>query len=425
MNDRLQASQGNRGNHLLRFATLARGRMAMTLWIACWVVATTGCKLVELKMPGEPMSREDFVLRSQTREFASIFSATLQHTADEVARVSPDPDVKRRAVLWKIGAISSLRGAALRSTPSLALVDSWAFCLQMSAYLESGSGSNLFQLHQPMAVKTSQGLERRLAGIAKAVLSTSRYDQMEKFVQQYAAAHPIPTLAFERDPVAPLWEEFLGRPLDIVPAGTSSEAMADVADRLQWLGQQVPEEVRWRLSLEAADFERGMMRTGVTLDRLDTALKGIAEAAASSPATVSNAVAELRDGFLPVLDRFEKQWGNTLLTLQKERQTLSETIGIERAAVLKAVDEQRAALVQAVDQQRAAIARDAGVISKSVVEQTLGELRRIVRDVLFYAVLLVALVLGLPFGFGFLLGRASGRGRISAGRAGAREDQTR
>ena len=72
----------------------------------------TGCKLVELKMPGEPLPKDEFALRGQTREFAKVLSATVQHVADSIASQTDDPAIRTHCVQWKIGAVSAIRARA-------------------------------------------------------------------------------------------------------------------------------------------------------------------------------------------------------------------------------------------------------------------------------------------------------------------------
>ncbi len=369
----------------------------------------TGCKLVELKMPGEPMPKADFALRGQTREFANMLSATVQHVADSITRQTGDAAIRTHCAQWKIGAVSTIRTATLRSTPKLALLDAWAFCRQMTQYLDQGGGSRLFGPFQVMAVTNAQALEQRLTQTARTILSASEFSRMDKFLADYVAQFPVQNLSFDREPVVARWEDFEGKLSPIPPAGTSSEALSDFAERLQMLGQQVPDEIRWRLTLEADEMETQLAKTGATLDRLDLALKLIAEAAMASPGTMTNAVQDLRSAFLPVLERFQGQWETTTKTLQTERQALTETLATERTAVLKAVDEQRAAVLKAVAEQRSALMKEAQAITQDVVDRSMKQVHGVVREVLFYAVLALAIVLGLPFLTGFLLGRASGR----------------
>lgn len=375
---------------------------------ACGILGS-GCKLLTIKMPGEPMTKTDLALRTQTREFAQVYAAAVQQVADQVLEQATDPSLKTRSVLWKIGCVSNVRKATLRTTPSLALVDTWGFCRQMNEFLSQGAGRDLFGGHQSLLLTNCQSLERRIGNIARTLLPTSEAHRMDQFLAGYVQEFPLKSLSLEREPVTARWEDARGAATVAPPAGTTSEALTDFADRLQAIGQQVPEELRWRWSLEAENLHQGMARTGVTLDRLDTALARIAQVAADSPTTLSNAVTELRVGLLPVFDRFEKQWGVTLETFQKERQSLSENFATERAAVLKAVDEQRAALIKAADEQRSALVKDAQTLSREMIDQSLGYVHRTLRNVLIFLVVLAVVVLGLPFGFGFLVGRAMGR----------------
>lgn len=358
----------------------------------------SGCKLVELKMPGEPMSKTDFALRTQTREFAGLVSSTVQQASDIIALESKDPALKLKSVQWKIGAASSIRSATLRTAPNLALVDAWAFSRQMSEFFDKGPGAQFFGAYQSLAVTNSHFLEDRIDKIAKTLLTDAQYSKMREFVAHYATEFPLRTIAFEREPVIAKWEDFTGAPPPSVPAGTTSEALADFSDRLQAIGVQMPEEVRWRLSLESDEVQKGLERTSVTLDRLDDALKRIGEAAAQSPATVSNAVIELRTGFLPVLEGFQSQWGVTIRTFQQEREVLTKDLAVERAEILKALDQQRAALMKETQD-----------MSRDLVDRSMNHVRTLVHTVLFYAVVLVALILGIPFLAGYFVGRAFGK----------------
>jgi len=59
-----------------------------------------------------------------------------------------------------------------------------------------------------------------------------------------------------------------------------------------------------------------------------------------------------------------------------------------------------------VDQQRRALADDAARISGRVVHDAGVQLRDLAAEVLLLGMLLTVVLLGLPFGAGYLLGRA-------------------
>ncbi|MBI1842085.1 MAG: hypothetical protein HYR88_14700 [Verrucomicrobia bacterium] len=387
-------------------------RVAILGGLLAW--AATGCKLVELKMPGEPLTKRDLGLRVQTREFAAIAAATIEQAADRIERESKDPAAQANATRWKIGAIGSLRKATLRTTPTLGLVDAWAFSRQLSEFFAEGAGRDAFGPWQGLAVTNCQSLEVRIGAVAQTLLSASDAKRMREFVEAHSREFPLKGFSFDREAVVARWQDARGQ-VESPPAGTTSEALTDLADRLQIVAQQVPDEVRWRVGLESRDLEAAMARTGATMDRLDAALKLIGGAAASSPAIVSNGVHELRVGFLPILERFDKQWGTTLGALQQEREALTKTLASEREAVLKSVDQQRIALTQTVDQQRGAIMQDVQKLTTEVVDRSMQQFRALTRDVLFYVVLLVAVILGIPFLLGVWVGKISAKLKRPAG----------
>ena len=82
--------------------------------------------------------------------------------------------------------------------------------------------------------------------------------------------------------------------------------------------------------------------------------------------------------------------------------------------MVQAVTDQRIAVLKSVDEQRAALMNDVNHLASEALDHSLAQGRGLVRDVLFYAVLLIVVVLGLPFFFGFMVGRVTSKiGRSS------------
>jgi hypothetical protein len=110
----------------------------------------------------------------------------------------------------------------------------------------------------------------------------------------------------------------------------------------------------------------------------------------------------VRGSLLEVLDRLDASSAATIAALRVERAALSATVSSERAAILTAADEQRRALTA-----------DAGTLADRLVASTGDQIRRLTREVLLLFILLAAVVLGLPFGAGYLVGRAQRSHRVS------------
>ncbi len=395
-----------------------------TLGLAALLPWLGGCKLFDVGLSsGEPLSKADQALRHQTREFVGEFAAAIQHATEEVSHAADDRRIKEDAVRWRIGAIRSIRQATLRPSPTLAIVDSWALCRQMSAYLASDAGRELFGSGQGTALTNAQAMEARVAAMARRGLSRSELKEVDDFLAGYVKEFPLRNLDFEREPVAARWEA-VGGPRQ-TPSGTTAEALADLSDRFQIFTEQVPAELRWRLSLELGQWQEMLGETRDTMRDIDVAMKSIAATAGAAPVALSNAVHELR-GLAPALTGLEKQWSLTLGAVDGQRAALAKDIAGERAAILQAVDQQRIAILQSVDQQRialvktvdeqrAAMMKEVQQVAGEVTERSMKQARGLVRDVLFYAVLFLIVLLGLPFYFGFLVGRVASRNRKSAG----------
>lgn len=389
-----------------------------------------GCALVQLKEPGEPLSPREQNLRQRTREFAAGFAATVQAAADQIAGATTNTPTRAAAIQWKVSASSAARRAAWRTVPMLGLVDTWALATQMADFFERGPGATVFGELGDIARTNATALGAAMDRTARSLLSRSEFERTRQFVTNYAQSFPLRSLAFQREPLAVRWVEF-NEGEAALNIGTTADVVSDLADRLKVMSDQVPDELRWRLELPLGEVESSLVEMRRTLVAFDVSLQRLTTVAEASPVVVSNAVRALQTGLGPAFERFEKQWQTTLATFQQERQALARDVSAERTAItqsvetnlaailrameqevavlLQAVERERTAVLGTVEKQRAAVVQDVDRLVRETTDRTLGHLRAMVRDVLFYLLLLTLVVLGLPFVFGFLLGRATSR----------------
>jgi len=83
-----------------------------------------------------------------------------------------------------------------------------------------------------------------------------------------------------------------------------------------------------------------------------------------------------------------------------------EAVHSERSALFTDLQSEREAVLAAVDSQRKALALDAGRLADQVVRASGQQVRYLAGEVLGLLIVLSAVVLGLPFAAGYLLGRA-------------------
>ena len=187
----------------------------------------------------------------------------------------------------------------------------------------------------------------------------------------------------------------------VVPAAVG-EAMEDVSDRTRIASEALTLQTIWRteLALRDAGYSRSDIRAA--LSQLDERLAKLSAAADSAPALVHEAVANVRESVIDLLQRVDSSAASILETLHGERAALAADVRGEREAV-----------VLAADAERTAIARDAARIADQVVKSSGEQARRLVREALLLLIVLAIVLLGLPFAAGYLVGRARA-GRIAA-----------
>ncbi|MBM3852243.1 MAG: hypothetical protein FJ399_03715 [Verrucomicrobia bacterium] len=124
---------------------------------------------------------------------------------------------------------------------------------------------------------------------------------------------------------------------------------------------------------------------------------------------VTSAVSDLPKNLAPELARFDEQWKSTLTTLTAERAAVMESVKTERMAIVSALDHQREALARDFARERAAIAAETDRVAQHAIAKAGEQLRDLVITTGLVVTVLSLIVLGLPFLFGYWVGRAAGR----------------
>jgi hypothetical protein len=373
------------------------GRARMAVGAGLLLAALAGCSLISLKSPERPLSPQDLNARILTRERSSQFVAEVGRCADDIAATETDSAVLDNALRWEIAAVAESRRAATRMTPMMSLVDTWALAAQMQAFVaDGGAGGALFGAHQDTVRAISDRYAADAEALARRLIAPRDFADYRSFIAQYVRQHPLADLTFARPSIIELWSRDTGADPKLVDAfGTIPQAMADAADRMQIYSDTLPAQMmrRTELALRSSGYSRSDLQS--SLRRLDERLERLSAVAESTPELVHEAEAQVRDSLHEVLEHFDASSKSATETLRSERGELFTDIRSERAA-----------LVAAVDEQRKAFAADAARIADRAVTTAGAEARRAARDILLLLTLLALVVLGLPFGAGYLLGRA-------------------
>jgi len=182
---------------------------------------------------------------------------------------------------------------------------------------------------------------------------------------------------------------FLGiDPRDAVATvGSLQQVASDFGSRLAVVGDQLPAETAWRTELFLGRSGLDGRQLRADLGQLTAQLDRIALFAEQSP---------------QLLD-------DSLLKLEEQLSTLVAGVDEQRLATLEALSRERASLENAVSEQRVLTIEGLQGVSDRLVEGVLVQVHDMIGQLVLYAILLVVVLFGLPFGIGVLVGRLTKR----------------
>jgi hypothetical protein len=271
----------------------------------------------------------------------------------------------------------------------MGLLDTWALSVQMRQYLADGAGRAVFAAQQPLAVSLAEQLATQAQDMARRLITADEFEHDQRFIDDYARAHPIEGLQFARASIMDLWTQDSGVQGRLVDSlGTVPEALANTGDLVRMYGDTAPSQMIWNAQLAVLESGLSGKELQTALQRLDDHLAALSGVAEQSPALVRSVVRDVNT-------RFDASWAEMISALHTEGRTLSGSMSTERQAT-----------VQALDAERAAVTADAARIATQVIVEAGEQARRLLREALFIGIAIAVVLLGLPFAAGYLVGRA-------------------
>jgi hypothetical protein len=369
------------------------------------ITLMSSCSLfkVDLNTGVEPLPAKELNTRILMHEFGIVFSNKVEQLADSIMKTTKDKDIKMNALYWKINAIAMSRQVIFQTVPYASLVDTWTFCKQQSDFVRVGNGSDLFGDFQPRVIEVAGKLEEKVSMIARAVSTGREYNSYEKFVNEYAALHPFEDVYFNRGSILSELNKSLGIPdsVAVKTVGTMPETMSDLSSRINDMADKVPKMAKWKT--EAYLYESGVDSLDVKalMDSINMLAGKISYIAENSPELLDSAIMKLNEELTPLVNKLDRRWGETLWKL-----------GNERMALMESLDEQRVALSETLAEERAVIMSDLQLLSKDLVELSWVHIKQLLFKALFLILLILIVMLGLPFGLGYVTGKTLARRKL-------------
>jgi hypothetical protein len=336
--------------------------------------AMTGCARVPTQSASMAASPQVAVsasqLQLQSYEKGRNLSTIIEQAADSIQASSTDPTVRRNALLLKISAIPLIQEAALRNDPHIASVDLWAFTVQLSDYLTTGSGRTSFGDQQPIAVAAAGTAEQAAKGLVAGSLQSGQVLATSVArLRQWAADHPMHGPELRRASVLDSDWEALGFSDQSLAAavGNVDRTLVNISYRLGYLNETLVAEARWNGELAALDAMRSP-RVDSLFTTSGSALRSVSLFVDSAPGLIDlQRAALMRDidlQRLAMMRDIDQQRVLAFGELAVQREALQAALTAERTATLRSAD----SIVQR------SIDRSSAVAQRLALEMTLAAL---------------------------------------------------
>jgi hypothetical protein len=414
--------------------TTTQYRSAVRVQILIGLIAalTIGCQTVQFKSrlieknksEGTQYKKSAAELRIYLDELTGIFSGTIEQAADHVITASPANEIKRHALLWKINGIPAAYGALFQPDPAIAIIDTWAFSMQMVDYFERGPGKADFGLWLPIANEASLKLETRIREMVASGMPNGDTDPLQQKIQTWVLAHPIERDFLYRDTVAPQLASIIGdQAMDAMQTvGTLAIGVEDLADRFTAQMNLLTKQARWQAELVVAetagrtDMEGKLAMLAGVADSVNRLLP-IAEQSATLIAREREAFFEdLRQERIDVLSNIERQRLETISFVIGERATIVDDLTSERTTILDTLQSERESILQSIDAQRVATLTELESIGNRMGGMARRQTEQLIDHVFIRMLQLIAISLLCTVVLVVLLSRLKGktkRGAIS------------
>lgn len=372
-----------------------------TFAVLLTLMMISSCSLVKIESEQKPLSVNELNTRLLIQAFAEDALERTEIAADSILQESEGRlDVQKNSLRWKIQTATALGRISFQTMPRVALVDTWSYMYELRDFFTASTADTIFGPWAPIALTAVSENVDRVEKIASSVLSKKEYPRFQEFVETYAREHPLRLEdEFRHTPIREAYLEFEELPdsTAVQTVGTLSEVVADATNRLDFSTDVAGRKFAWQTSLFLKETGLDSIPLEMRLAAVEYELERLADVAANSPEILSEAITNFKNSVYPIFSELNSEIGQAMVSLSVERRALDRIVLRERAA-----------LDTILLRERLALSRDAREIADTGVKNALAEVHDMVKSVLFFGILGLIVILGLPFYLGYLTGKRSG-----------------
>ena len=315
-------------------------------------------------------------LSSRNQSMLALYSAEIEVAADRIISESPSPAAQRQALVWKAEAIPVMQTSLLNTDPVAAVLDTWAFIFQMTAYMERPALKQKFGESYPVVAETLRNMDAEMEQLVRLGAPTANVADLRHRVNAWAEAHPIQTRLVGRqsadpDVIRKVEQSDLGMTASIK---TLAEGLGDFTARLDSYNVYLPKQARWQAELLLTDFTHDP-QISAALSNL-ALLANSAAKASGNIEQIPELVDQTRKEFKADVDGerlsaqafLQEELLRTLYALHQERIATMDAVDGERLATTAEVREERRATMEELRGQEIAVMKESEEIGKRAIQ---------------------------------------------------------
>ena len=315
-------------------------------------------------------------LSSRNQSMLALYSAETEVAADRIISESPSPTAQRQALEWKAEAIPVMQTSLLNTDPVAAVLDTWAFIFQMTAYMERPALKHKLGESYPVVAETLRNMDAEMEQLVRLGAPTANVADLRQRVGAWAEAHPIQASLVGRQSVDPdvirkVEQSDLGMTTSIK---TLAEGLGDFTARLDSYNVYLPKQARWQAELLLTDFTHDQ-QISAALSNL-ALLSNSAAKASGNIEQMPELVDQTRKAFKADVDGerlsaqafLREELLRTLYALQQERIATMDAMHGERLATTAEIREERRVAMEELRGQETAVMNEFEKISKRAIQ---------------------------------------------------------
>ena len=343
------------------------------LLAACAGVSGGGSRTALLSAADSETSALEF--RAVATKLAIRVPGLVELTGDRMLARTFDPELRRRALLWKLDGTAAFQQALFRSDPLGAAVETWTLAIQVQDAVESKDLRDTFGNLQPIAQEGARSITAAIEAETRFIVRRPEgYTRLKEFVTEWAHGNPISLPFSTRPSIQPLLAQIASsQQLGLMEAfGSVTASVADLNTKLDIYAASLPKSIRWEAELAAIDASRTdtgrlalatLQSANGVLGRANTLLsnEGMKELSGA-------AVSSLRGERVAVLADIDRQRIDTFQRLGQERAAVLSGIDGQRIATLADLDAKIARGLEGAERMRAQTMTDVeGMLTRTLV----------------------------------------------------------